>query len=125
MKRLALAALVVLGLVPTAAAIQAQAPAAAAPTELEQLRQQLVTARREANEALDALALARAQRGDCETTLAPIEAQARRQDSAQRWAELKTLMEKAQPGFECDPHSGVCTKKPEEKQAPEKKSGGL
>jgi hypothetical protein len=113
MKKLACVLLLVLALVPTVAAIHAQdqAPGATAPTELEQVRQQLVTARRETNEALDALAVARAQRGDCETTLAPIEAQARRQDSAQRWAELKTLMEKAQPGFDCDPHVGTCTKK--------------
>lgn len=98
------------------AAMSAQAPPVPAPaTEAEQLRMQL-------NEALDELAIARAQRGDCEATLAPIEASQRRADSQRRWAEAKAALERARPGFECEARTNTCTPKP---PAPEpKKNGG-
>lgn len=85
----------------------AQVPAAPAPlTETEQLRKDLT-------EALTALAIARAARGDCEATLAPLEAQARRSDIDRRWDDLKRSMDATRPGFDCNPRTGECAKKPE------------
>jgi len=96
----------------------AQASASSPPTEAELLRKQL-------NEALDELALARAQRGDCEMTLAPIEAQARRADSDRRWAEAKAALERARPGFECNPRTNACVKKPDPPRTPDMKDESL
>lgn len=73
-------------------------------SDVEQLRRQVA-------QLEDALALARALRGDCEATLAPLEAQARRADSDRRWADLKALMEQSRPGFECNPRTLACVKK--------------
>ncbi len=90
-------------------ALLTQAPAPSmpsTPTDVEQLRAQL-------NQALDELAIARAQRANCETVLGPLEAKTRGADSEQRWAALKADLEKARPGFDCDPHTGICTKKPD------------
>lgn len=80
-----------------------------APSEAAQLRKDL-------NEALDQLAVARAQRGDCEATLAPLEAEARRADSNRRWADLKALLEQRRPGFECNPRTLECVEKPDAKK---------
>lgn len=96
-----------------AALLSAQAPPdAAASPDLQQLRHDLEAAKRELAQATDALAVARAQHADCETTLGPFEAEIRRSDSDRRWSELKALMEKNRPGFECNPHTGDCSKKP-------------
>jgi hypothetical protein len=88
------------------------------PSDVERLRSEVAT-------LTEQLAIARAQRADCESTLGPVEAQFRQRESADKWAGLKADMEKARPGFSCDPRTLVCTKKPEEREAPEKKSGGL
>lgn len=97
-------------------AVKRPAPPAAA--DVEQLRKELIQAKREAAEAAEALGIARAARADCEITLGPIEVQARRTDIQRRWTELKALMEKYRPGYDCDPHTGECTKKPDAQKAP-------
>jgi septal ring factor EnvC (AmiA/AmiB activator) len=92
----------------------AQEPKSEPSREVEQLRAQLA-------HAMDELAVARAQRADCETQLGPVEAKLRSDESQQRWAALKADMEKARPGVECDPRTGACTKKPEPPKEPERK----
>ncbi len=96
--------------------LRAAAPVTPA-SEVEQLRAQL-------NQALDELAVARAQRADCETTLGPLEAKARSTDSQQRWAALKADMEKARPGFDCDPRTAICVPRPDSPKKDDPKKGG-
>lgn len=97
-------------------AVTPAAPAAteapSSPSEGEKLTAQV-------NELLDQLAVARAQRGDCEATLAPLEARARQGDSQQRWADQKAAMEKARPGYDCNARTLSCTRKPEPPKAKE------
>jgi hypothetical protein len=87
------------------------------PSEIELLRKAFEQAKREANEAVEQLGIARAAKADCETTLGPLEAQARRADLERRWAELKMLMEKNRGGgVDCNPRTGDCTPKAELKK---------